>query len=282
MLARAYQKAPLRALHQRFWRTSASLASAASLSEPEHLAAVRKNLAAGSSGEHVIGTQEGVHAEVPIIDFAPFWSDDLDARARLSAQLFEAMKDIGFVTLINHGIPAELHEAAYEESKRFFALPTEKKQEFAVTAAEMLGMGYVGVQQEMLDSQVPDLKENFSIVGPMLDAGDDNAAVSGLWPRGLPQFRSTMLALYRRNDALRADVLSCLAMAMGLGERYFEPFFEQDRPTNVLRLLRYPPCERSALSADGQKRAGVRLPAIEVRTLSMRCCAAKVPGPISR
>lgn len=60
-------------------------------------------------------------ADVPVVDFAAFASGDAAARAELAAKLFSAFKDIGFVTLVNHGLPVELNRRTFEASASFFS-----------------------------------------------------------------------------------------------------------------------------------------------------------------
>ena len=40
--------------------------------------------------------------------------------------MFASMKDIGFVILVNHGLPAPLTQRAFAESSNFFALPYDR------------------------------------------------------------------------------------------------------------------------------------------------------------
>ena len=101
-------------------------------------------------------------SEVPVLDFAPFRSGDAAAKAKLGARLLEIMKDLGFVTLVNHGLPAELNERTFNASADVFNLPREVKKKYAWVSPES-NRGWLSMGQELLDGDAPDLKETFEI-----------------------------------------------------------------------------------------------------------------------
>jgi len=45
---------------------------------------------------------------VPIVDFSPFYSQDETGRLITGTAIFEALRDVGFVYLTNHGVSKEL------------------------------------------------------------------------------------------------------------------------------------------------------------------------------
>ena len=84
---------------------------------------------------------------ISVVDFKPFL--DGSAREDVAKAILDSFKRIGFVYLVNHGIPPEKSKAMFEwvrrntalplisldplmaadrQSKRFFALPMDKKQ----------------------------------------------------------------------------------------------------------------------------------------------------------
>ena len=104
--------------------------------------------------------------------------------------------------------------------------------------------------QERLDGGLPDLKETFEI------GNEAETTFENRWPnKELPGFRETMLTYFKAADLLHLDVLRCLAIAMGLDEEFFTPLCNGNHQN--LRLLHYPECQRSKISAAGQKRGGV-------------------------
>ena len=69
----------------------------------------------------------------------------------------------GFVTLVNHNLPADLNKQTFEASASFFSgLTTEQKAMRAWESPES-NRGYLAMGQERLDGGLPDLKETFEI-----------------------------------------------------------------------------------------------------------------------
>lgn len=161
-----------------------------------------------------------------------------------------AFKDIGFVTIVGHGVPEELKQRTFAASASFFTgLTPELKAKYRFTSAES-NRGYLMMGQERLDGDYPDLKEMFQI-------GDENEKTfENHWPNAeLPAFRKTMLEYFFTMDKLHLDVLRCLAIGMNLPEEYFTPLCNGNH--QMMRLLHYPECPRAQISSGGQKRGGV-------------------------
>ena len=220
--------------------TREASAVAPDVADAPHTARLRANLAQ---------KRQVSESRVPTLDFAAFRSaQDAAARNALGARMFDAMRDIGFVILTNHGLPERLTERAWAEAASFFALPDEAKKRCAFVSPAA-NRGYLGVTEEKADFRVPDLRETINI-------GDEWDEYDNPWPAELPSFRDTMLDFYDASNALHLDVLRCLATGMGLQEEHFTSLC--DGRCNTLRLLHYPSCTRAQLSDEvgGQKRAG--------------------------
>ena len=195
-------------------------------------------------------TAQGSFEEVPVLDFAPWRTGDAAQKAEIGARLFAICEDIGFVTLVNHGLPTDLNVRTFEQSEKFFTgLSPEQKSNYAWVSPES-NRGYLGMGQEVLDGTVPDLKETFEI------GNERETTYANRWPTAeLPEFRETMLEYFHAADMLHLDVLRCLAIGMNLGEDFFTPLCDGNHQN--LRLLHYPPSPRSSITAAGQKRGGV-------------------------
>src|SRR5579871_2301648 len=177
---------------------------------------------------------------LPIIDVSGL--TDGTALPRLAAEIGAACRDVGFFYVVNHGVPKDLVNQAFEQSHSFFALPPSEKQAIAM---EKIGgnRGYSAPMQEILDPTLgPDMKESFN-VGLDL-AADDPEILAGkpfralnAWP-ALPGFRETMLAYFGACEALGLRLHQAFSADLGVPPDYFAPAF--NRSTAVLRLLRYP------------------------------------------
>src|SRR5436305_964407 len=103
---------------------------------------------------------------VPIIDISGSISGDHAARRTLAAEIDRACRDIGFFTIVGHGIDEALIERVKELSRSFFALPTAEKSRHKAPPAVKGIRGYRGVGDESLSYSLgraapPDYKETF-------------------------------------------------------------------------------------------------------------------------
>ncbi|KAF8108594.1 hypothetical protein N665_0107s0016 [Sinapis alba] len=125
--------------------------------------------------------------EASILEVSTLTCIDLaDPDLHQSAVLLkQACSDTGFFYVINDGIREELNDQAFEQSKKFFALPLEEKMK--VLRNEMF-RGYAPLCDQLLDpkNQVRgDYKEGFTIgtEGPKNGPHRDNPLYSpNIWP----------------------------------------------------------------------------------------------------
>ena len=110
-------------------------------------------------------------AMVPIIDVAPFLTGMAADKQRVAAAVGAACEQIGFLTVIGHGVPETQIAQTAAAAHAFFDLPAEEKALLKMSAA---GAGYSPVRGESLAAtlghQAPaDLKESLN-VGSDFDA----------------------------------------------------------------------------------------------------------------
>jgi isopenicillin N synthase-like dioxygenase len=194
---------------------------------------------------------------IPILDLS------LDDR-KLAPVLDAAFRDIGFASVVNHGVPSATIRSLYEAAEVFFDLPADAKRQVARPRPDQ-NRGYIGYGEETLArlggrQSPPDYKEIFSI-GPF-DLPDDTyysrpaaypSFAPNLWPAQAPTLQPAMRAYWQAITALAERMLSISARALGLPPSYFAPM--TDRQISMLRLICYPPYTRPP--AEGQLRAGV-------------------------
>ena len=158
----------------------------------------------------------GAHAEVPVIDFSAFLSGDAAAKEEVSARLFHAFRDIGFVTLTKHGIDSDLLKRTFAASESVFDLEAEVKAKYAWTTPEA-NRGYLGMGMEKLADGQADIKETFEI------GNEAETTFPNHWPVETPEFKPTMLEYFAAADELHLNVLRALATGMGIGAEFFTP-----------------------------------------------------------
>jgi len=100
---------------------------------------------------------------IPVVDLSKFVNGSPEEKKAFVDKLGNAFHDIGFVGVINHGIPKHLIDGFYDSSREFFRLPLEKKSKYEVPG--LAGQrGYTSFGKEHAkQSEVADLKEFFQI-----------------------------------------------------------------------------------------------------------------------
>ncbi|WNZ25715.1 isopenicillin N synthase family oxygenase [Leptolyngbya sp. NK1-12] len=162
---------------------------------------------------------------IPIVDFAPFLTQDLAAKQLVAQQIKQACQTYGFFYLTGYRLAAARIEQTFAEAKSFFALPTAVKQQ--VLRSPQTNCGYVPLAAERLNpDRAWDLKEAFN-VGMQTD-----------WPSDLEQFRQVVEQFYQDCITKAAlPLLEAIALALHLPESFL---VERHGQNFFLRLLHYP------------------------------------------
>ncbi|CDO37234.1 isopenicillin N synthase family oxygenase [Novosphingobium sp. KN65.2] len=172
-------------------------------------------------------------AEIPVLS--------LDAdREALPALIGESFRTFGFAMVRDHGIDRDLIDRAWELTREFFALPVETKMHY-FKAGQGGARGYTPFRTEVAKGATEkDLKE-FWHIGRDLPDGSPLAATMppNVWPAEIEDFQKTFTRLYAAFDRVGAELLSAIAIDLGLDARWFDPAIEDGN--SVLRLLHYPP-----------------------------------------
>jgi non-haem dioxygenase in morphine synthesis N-terminal len=184
---------------------------------------------------------------IPLVDLSKFVNGTAAERTEFVNQLGEAFHSIGFVGVINHGIPKKLIDDFYTTSKRFFALPEAIKRQYEIPG--MAGQrGYTSFGKEHAkQSKVADLKEFFQI-GQEVPANHPSKAE---YPDNVqvveePDYSRLGFELYRAFEKTGGYLLQAIAIHLNLPENYF-----QDKITygnSILRSIHYPPITRLGYS----------------------------------
>ena len=84
---------------------------------------------------------------VPIINLAPYFSEDPDGKAAVAKAVNQACRDIGFLVITEHQIPGELIDRVSCLTRQFFDLPLAEKRKVDRPSPEMV-RGYSAVAEE--------------------------------------------------------------------------------------------------------------------------------------
>lgn len=208
---------------------------------------------------------------IPVLSLRDLTQGTPAQRAAFVQGMGDALVDIGFFALTDHGVPDQLIADSYARAKEFFALPLQTRLQYE--KAELRGQrGYTSFGREHAkDSDAPDLKEFWHV-------GRDRAGLThpgavpydNLWPSELPGFRTAMSQLFASLDACAWQLLGACAEYMGESPDFLTGL--ADSGDTVLRVIHYPP-----VPADRHP-ASVRAAAHEDINLITLLCEATAGG----
>ncbi|MDP6345352.1 MAG: 2-oxoglutarate and iron-dependent oxygenase domain-containing protein, partial [Alphaproteobacteria bacterium] len=231
---------------------------------------------------------------LPILDLGGYFAGDRSALPALAGQLRDALENIGFLMIVNHGVPQALIDRVYAEAARFHALPLADKLKLAMsrfnTGYVALGGG-VSHASDLVDAPKPNQNAAFFVKRERLPNDPDVLAGKphrGLnqWPDDLPGYRDTLLDYFATMEAMAQRLLPIYALALDLPADYFDGYFDPAQIT--LRLSHYPPMTAEdglyGLAPHTDSGFMTLLPANDVPGLSIRPrggdwqSAPRVPG----
>ncbi|MGA1808011.1 MULTISPECIES: isopenicillin N synthase family dioxygenase [Sphingobium] len=182
---------------------------------------------------------QSVLDQVPVLSMAEMSKGDFAAAFGGSFQRF------GFAMVKDHGMDQALVDKGWALAREFFAQPVEMKRAYdAKFNGGQRGYTAFGVEIAKGASE-NDLKE-FWHVGRDLAPGDPLAETMppNVWPTEMPAFRDVFAPLYAEFDRVGAELLSAIALYLGLPERWFDGPIKDGN--SILRLLHYPPVSPEA------------------------------------
>jgi isopenicillin N synthase-like dioxygenase len=200
---------------------------------------------------------------VPVVDIAPFIGGNAAQKRAVASALAAACEEIGFFTIVGHGVSEALIEETRARALEFFALPMSAKQAIARPPSKISrGYSWVGdrgLAYSLGDRTAPDLQESFGM-GPVQPAppalvgtpAESAFFLPNAWPAQPAGFRTAFERCYAELDRVAAQVMCIFAVALDLPEHFFDD--KIDRPTSTMRAILYPPQEHAPEA--GQLRAG--------------------------
>jgi isopenicillin N synthase-like dioxygenase len=208
---------------------------------------------------HAVADVAAAAAQIPVIDYGPYFAGEKGALQKLAGEVRHACEEIGFFYALNHGIEEALIERAFAASRRFHALPIERKLALRLNQNNI---GYLPIDASVQGASTvhkatkPNHNESF-FVG--WDRGPDHPEViAGVplrgrnqWPDGEAEMRADMMAYFAALHALCDRMLPPFAVALGMPEDFFAPYFAGEGHAN-LRFLHYPPQHTTEDNVFGQ------------------------------
>lgn len=190
--------------------------------------------------------------DIPLLDIGPYLCGEAGGREAVAARLREISSNVGFFYLRGHGIPQDLIDRVFDQSRRFHALPIEVKKKIPYFDVGGFKSGYQPCQKDdyqrtninIIDDAKPNLVAKFAInreggSGGLSMTAAERARPVNMWPQDLPGFKQTLLDYQGRVERLGRQFLPLWATSLGLPLDYFDAFFAT--PHLSMNLLYYPP-----------------------------------------
>ena len=186
-------------------------------------------------------------ASVPRIDLAPLIDGTgIDAVARA---IDTACREVGFFTVVNHGVDPALCARVADLAREFFSLPEPEKAAVAMRHGGRAWRGWFPLHGE-LTSGAPDHKEGYYF-GRDLDADDPRVTAGlplhgpNLWPTAPGGLRAVLTEYLTAVEAVGHHLARAISVGLGLGPDTLTDHWFRD-PVVLLRLFRYPPAGASS------------------------------------
>ncbi|MFD2645926.1 isopenicillin N synthase family dioxygenase [Pseudomonas japonica] len=181
-------------------------------------------------------------SSIPVIDVSAL-REGREIPKALVMEIDKACREIGFFTIINHGIDAAVIDEVLAQTRAFFDLPQDLKDSVEIHKSPYM-RGYFNQGADKSDGILGDVKEGFDMASDL--SRDDPYVQAGLpfygpnaWPEFQPSFKPVMLDYHAQALALGQNLLKVFALALEMPEDYFHDKFV--KPMAQLRVLRYPP-----------------------------------------
>ncbi len=208
--------------------------------------------------QHAVRDYEAASAAIPVIDYGPYFAGEAGALERLAERVKYACEHIGFLYVLNHGVPQETIDRGFVASKRFHALPLEEKVKLRLNENNI---GYMpmnaSVQGASTVHQATKPNQNESFFVSHDRPADHPDVLAGLplrgrnqWPEGHSDLRTDMVAYFQALRTMCDRMLPSFAVALGLEPDHFAPYFANEQHAN-LRFLHYPPQQDTSENAFG-------------------------------
>lgn len=179
-------------------------------------------------------------SQVLELSLAAYTQGTASDKQKFIDDLYRGLKDLGFITLVDHPITDELLDRAYQLSEEFFSLSRDIKNNHSLKE-NGFQRGYTPFGTEHAkDSPVGDLKE-FWHVGRDLAPQHKFQALypKNIWPQELPEFKNVFSQMYLALETCGDILLEALTLPLELDKNYFREMTKDGN--SILRLLHYPP-----------------------------------------
>lgn len=200
---------------------------------------------------------------IPVIDLEPALKGGIVERMRVAREIDDTCTQIGFFTIVGHGVQPALVRELRELSYAFFNLPLEEKR-LAAPPDPSIPRGYRGLGFEALAAgndrrTPPDIKEYYHFGreswpdDPYYTQGEGRRYfIPNIWPSRPAGWPETARRYYLAMERLTETMMDLAALGLGLDEHFFRD--KIDRHITAMRINHYP--AQTVSPEPGQLRAG--------------------------
>jgi len=171
---------------------------------------------------------------IPVLDLQALVDGDPDGIQDLALELRQALQEIGFFSIVNHGVSWSLVEDIYSATQTLHALPQTEKDAITMdrTHGGYLGMGAGTSYASEIAGEVrkPNQNEAFFV-------HEGGYRESNQYP-DLAGFKELTASYIRNMEGLANSLMTLLALSLGLDASFFAKDF--DVPSVTLRMSHYP------------------------------------------
>lgn len=182
---------------------------------------------------------------IPVVSLDAWARGTEQDRAEIIQTIGDALVDLGFFAVEDHGVDQAIIDRAYQMTDALFALPPESKERYNIAGGRgQRGFTSYGMEHAK-DHDAPDLKEFWHVGRELAPEDPDYPTLrENVWPTEIAEFKSTMLQLYGALDRLGTTLLSAASVYVG-EDPGFLPSLAHNGDT-ILRLIHYPPIPEDA------------------------------------
>jgi len=185
---------------------------------------------------------------IPLVSLKDYTEGDEQTKNAFVQKLGKAFEEVGFVSVVDHGIDDVLIDKLYTNVKAFFGMKNDQKAKYEIEG--LAGQrGYTSFGKESAKgSDVGDLKE-FWQQGQYIEEG---MVAPENYPKNidvdeLPDFNKYLYEAYRQFEKAGNALLKAIAIYLKLEENYFDDKIKLGN--SILRCIHYPPILKEPKSA---------------------------------
>ena len=199
-------------------------------------------------------------SEIPVVDLAR-WRGSSRERAALAEEVRDICHHVGFLVVVNHGIPARFMTSMFAMMERLFALPEAQKRLIDKhRSRHFRGWEAVGAERtnnrpdmrEQVDlwsehpARAPDVEPHYlRLLGPNQWLPDEL----------VPGFRGLSLEWFERAGQLASTLLAIMSSGLGLAENHINDLFGEET-MSLTKLIRYPATPAGAAGVNAHHDTG--------------------------